>query len=203
MSEKKEFSSSSLKDAIARAAAEFEVDEEQLKYEIITEKTHYFGHSQREIYIRAWLTDGTDEEALSAFVKELLKGMEMELDFQVSYGKGFVKVDFSGADYKLMLYQNGSLLNAVQYILNRLFSDDLGKKVYCECERFRRKKEFELTNQANRYARMVRKTGRPVVLKDLNPFERRVIHVTVNKYADLESKSYGDTFQKDLTIKRK
>ena len=185
------------------AAAEFEVDEEQLKYEIITEKTRYFGHSQREIYIRAWLTDGTDEEALSAFVRELLKEMEMELDFQVSYGKGFVKVDFSGVDYKLMLYQNGNLLNAVQYILNRLFSDDLGKKVYCECERFRRKKEFDLTNQAHRYAHMVRKTGKPVVLKDLDPFERRVIHVTINKYSDLESKSYGDTFQKDLTIKRK
>ena len=40
-------------------------------------------------------------------------------------------------------------------------------------------------------------------LKEMNPFERRIIHMTINKYADLESKSKGDTFQKVITIKKK
>ena len=203
MSMTKEFCASSLKNAIAQAASEFNVDEEKIKYEIITEKTKYFGHSQREIYIKAWPSDGMEEKKLKDFIKNMITMMNIELDFSITDGKGYLTVDFSGGDYKLMLYQNGKLLNAVQYLLNRLYSDIIGKKIYCECERFRKNREQELANLAHRYARTVRKTGRPINLKELNPFERRVIHMTINKYADLESKSRGDDFQKIITIKKK
>ncbi|HLP45460.1 MAG TPA: R3H domain-containing nucleic acid-binding protein [Candidatus Kapabacteria bacterium] len=199
----KEFCSTSLKEALSLAAAEFKVHEEKLKYEIITEKTKYFGHTRREIYIKAWPSDGAEEDRLTGFIKELLKLMDMNLEFNISNGKGFLTVDFNGEDYKLMLYQNGKLLNAVQYLLNRLYSDIIGKKIYCECERFRKNREHELTNLAHRYARTVRKNGKPISLKELNPFERRIIHMTINRYSDLESKSKGDSFQKVITIRKK
>lgn len=203
MTARKEFSSNSLKDAIALAAEEFDTHEDNIKYEIITEKTRYFGHSEREIFIKAWLSDGTEENQLSDFMKKMVKGMDMDLEFNISEGKGFLKVDFSGDDYRLMLYKNGNLLNAVQYLLNRLFSDVVGKKIYCECEKFRKNREHELTHLAHRYAKDVRKNGRAVYLKELNPFERRIIHITINKYADLESVSSGDSFTKVVTIKKK
>jgi spoIIIJ-associated protein len=203
MSMTKEFCSNSLKQAISLAAAEFNINDDQVKYEIITEKTRYFGHSQREIYIKAWPSDGLEHEKLNLFIKQLVEVMDLDLEFNISNGKNFLSVDFSGKDYRLMLYQNGKLLNAVQYLLNRLYSDIIGKKIYCECERFRKNREYELTNLAHRYARNVRRSGRPVSLKELNPFERRIIHMTINKYADLESKSKGDSFQKVITIRKK
>jgi spoIIIJ-associated protein len=203
MSVKKEFCSSSLKDAIANAAAEFDVDEDKIKYEIITEKTRYFGHSQREIYIRAYPSSGSEEEELTLFIKKMIERMSLKLDFRITNGKGFLKVDFNGGDYKLMLYQNGNLLNAVQYILNRLFSEAIGKKIYCECEKFRKNREYELSNLAHRYAKNVRKTGKSINLKELNPFERRIIHMAINKYSDLESKSAGNGFQKVITLRKK
>lgn len=203
MSFTKEFCSNSLKEAIALAANEFSVDEEKIKYEIITEKSKYFGHSQREIYIKAWPSDGAEEEKLTQFINKMIERMSINLDFSISNGKSFLTVDFTGEDYRLMLYQNGKLLNAVQYLLNRLYSDIIGKKIYCECEKFRKNREYELTNLAHRYARNVRKSNKPISLKELNPFERRIIHMTINKYADLESKSKGDSFQKVITIKKK
>ncbi len=51
---KKEFSSASLKEALLKAADEFNVSEEDVRYEIITEKTQYFGFKQRKIHINAW-----------------------------------------------------------------------------------------------------------------------------------------------------
>ncbi|NIM10744.1 MAG: hypothetical protein GTO45_16945 [Candidatus Aminicenantes bacterium] len=203
MTIKKEFSSNSLKEAIALAALEFNTDEDNIKYEIITEKTRYFGHSQREIYIKAWPSDGTEESQLSGFINKMLRDMGMELKFSVSDGKGFVKVDFNGDDYRLMLYKNGNLLNAVQYLLNRLFSDVMGKKIYCECQKFRKNREVELTQLAHRYAKDVKRNGRAVSLKELNPFERRIVHMTINKYSDLESVSSGDSFTKVITIRKK
>ena len=202
MSEKKEFFSHSLKDAIAMAASEFSVDEDKIKYEIITEKTKYFGHSHREIYIFAWPSDEMEQQNLEDFIDNLIQLMSIQLKYKISNGKGFLKVDFRGEDYKLMLYQNGNLLNAIQYLLNRLYSDSIGKKIYCECENFRKNREQELTHLAHRYAKDVKKSGAPVNIKGLNPFERRVIHLTINKYSDLESKSDGDSFQKVITIRK-
>jgi predicted RNA-binding protein Jag len=196
---KQEFSASSLKDAIALAAEKFETDGNNIKYEIITEKTRYFGHSQREIYIRAWPSGGSDDSQMTKFIQLLLDSMSLNLEFSLSNGKGFLKVDFKGKDYRLMLYKNGNLLNAVQYLLNRLYSDFIGKKIYCECEKFRKNREYELSHLAHRHARTVRKSGKSIRLKELNPFERRII----NKYSDLESVSAGDSFQKIITIKKK
>jgi len=203
MSDKKEFVANSLKDAIQKAAEDFGIEEEKLKYRIITEKTKYFGHKQREIFIEAWSSDGSEQKGLEDFVKLLIDEMKMDLQFKLESKSEFLRVNFSGEDYKLMLYQNGNLLNAVQYMLNRLFADDIGKKIYCECENYRKKKEAELSTQAHRFARQVRRNGKAIELPELNPFERRIIHMTINKYMDLESKSDGDNFLKVITIRKK
>lgn len=203
MNDKKEFRSHSLKDAILEAANAFNTCEDNIKYEIITGKTKYFGHKEREIYIRAWLSDGHEQKDLSDFLEKVIKFSKFDLSFDIMEKKGFLKIDFKGNDYKLLLYQNGNLLNAIQYLLNRLFSDETGKKMFCECEQFRKKREQELSTLAHRCAKEVMDENKPINLKGLNPFERRIIHLNINKYSDLESKSEGDGFLKVITIKKK
>ncbi len=203
MTDKKEFVANSLKEAIQKAAEDFDIQEDKLKYRIITEKTKYFGHKQREIFIEAWRSDGSEQKGLEDFIRLLLDEMKVDLRFKLESKDDFLRVNFNGEDYKLMLYQNGNLLNAVQYLINRLFADGVGKKIYCECENYRKKKEVELSAQAHRYARQVRRNGQAVALPEMNPFERRIIHMTINKYSDLESKSDGDNFLKVITIRKK
>jgi len=203
MSEKKEFNANSLKDAITQAAEAFNVEETRVKYRIITEKTKYFGHKQREIFIEAWLADAGEFDGLESFLRNLIAALKVELAYEVDNHPDFTRVTFSGEDYRMVLYQNGNLLNAIQYLLNRLFSDALGKKIYCECQNYRRKKEVELTALAHRLAKQVKRNGKPVNLPQLNPFERRIVHMTINRYSDLESKSEGDNFLKVITVRKK
>lgn len=200
---KKEFSSASLKEALLKAADEFNISEEDVRYEIITEKTKYFGYKQREIHINAWPSEGVDQKQLSGFITSMIDQMGMNLEFKVVEAKGFVSVNFSGEDYKLLLYKNGNLLNAVQYLINRLFGEAVGKKIYCECENFRKTRERELSRMAHQHAKIIRKNGKRIIVKDLNPFERRVVHMIINKYSDLESSSEGDSFLKTITIRKK
>ncbi len=203
MNEKREFQGISLKDALQKAAEVFEVAEEQIKYKIVTEKTKYFGHKNREIYIEAWLSEGGDIESLKNFTREMIGEMQLNLAFDLEEQPDFLRLHFYGDDYRLMLFQNANLLNAVQYLLNRLYSDALGKKIFCECENFRKKKERELSDLAHRMAKKIRRSGTDIQLAPMNPFERRIIHMTINKYSDLESKSEGDHFLKVLTIRKK
>ncbi|MDY0298149.1 MAG: R3H domain-containing nucleic acid-binding protein [Acidobacteriota bacterium] len=203
MSEKKEFFANTLKDALLQASIDLGVAEEDLKYEIVTEKTRFFGRQKREICIRAWAVEEAALPALERFVKQLIDAMGLQLKSSVQEFDEHVMVHFTGRDYRLMLYQNGNLLNAVQYLLNRLFSAGVEKKIFCECENFRRQRERELTQLAHRFAREVKSAGQPLELKELNPFERRIVHMTINKYADLESVSNGDHFLKVITIRPK
>ena len=200
---KKEFSSASLKEALLQAADEFDINEEDVRYEIITEKTKYFGFKQREIHINAWAHEGIDQKELSSFINSMIDQMGLSLEFKLTEGKGFVTANFSGKDYKLLLYKNGNLLNAIQYLLNRLFGEIVGSKIYCECENFRKTREQDLSRLAHQHAKSIRKNGKRVLVRDLNPFERRAGHMIINKYSDLESASAGDSFLKTITIKKK
>lgn len=203
MIEKKEFFSHTLKDALMQAAFHYDVPEDEIKYEIVTEKTRFFGRRKREIYIEAWVEKEDRSESLEGFTRRMIDAMGLQLNFTIRERSRFLMIHFKGRDYRLMLYQNGNLLNAVQYLVNRLYSDSLGKKIYCECENFRKQRERELTQLAHRFAREVKSAGKPVALKELNPFERRIVHMTVNKYNGLESVSEGDSFLKVITIRPK
>lgn len=203
MSEKKEFFAHTLKDALLQASVDLDVPEEEVKYEIVTEKTRFFGRQKREICIRAWASGEAGTRDLEKFVHDLLEAMELQLKFTIREHGQHVMVHFTGRDYRLMLYQNGNLLNAAQYLLNRLFSASVERKIFCECENFRRQREKELTQLAHKFAKEVKSAGRPKELKELNPFERRIVHMTINKYDDLESVSDGDSFLKVITIRPK
>lgn len=201
--EAKEFKAQSLNEAIDRAAGELNVNREQLKYRIIPEKSRYFGHKNKEICIRAW-TEGTRPEnsRILTFIQDVLRLMDLDLAVKTHSRDESLQIIFSGDDFKLLLYRNGELLNSFQYLLNRLFSAELEKKIYCECNNFRKNKERELSRLAHRHARSIQKSGRPVTLRNLTPFERRIIHMTINQYPDIESVSKGNRFLKTLTIQK-
>ncbi len=202
---KKEYFASSLQDALLGAAKDLCVDKGDVKYEIITEKTKYFGHKKREIYIRAWVSQGDEYKAVELYLDKVFKAADFDLSYQVEEDEedDFLRVVFSGNDFKLLLYQNGKLLNSFQYLLNRMFALSLGRKIYCECENFRKKKADELTALAKKYAQQIKKgqKEKEIVIKKLNPFERRIVHMTINSYSELESLSVGDGFEKNLIIK--
>lgn len=202
MIEKKEFFSNSLKEVIAIAADDFGVDDKDVRYEIVTGKTKYFGHKKREIYINAWIAKKT-ENSIANFLDNIIDEMEIDITFEFEEQDDFLRVNFNGDDYRLLLYQNGNLLNAFQYLLNRLFSETIEKKIYCECESFRKNREKELTHITNKHAKDVGRSGKSVQMKELNPFERRIVHMTVNKFPELQSFSEGDSFLKVITISKK
>jgi spoIIIJ-associated protein len=201
--EKSEFKANSLNGALLLAAEEFQTEPENIKYKIIPEKSRYFGHKNKEIFIEAWI-DGEKKELnkLNHFLKELISKMNLNLSSRFSVKDEFVQIEFNGNDFKLLLYKNGELLNAIQYLLNRLFSKSVEKKIFCECNGFRRNKEKELSRLAHKHARNIEKNGKTIVLKDLTPFERRIIHLTINKYSGIESVSAGNNFLKTITIQK-
>ena len=195
-SEIPEFKGKNLEEAIAHAEHVLKILRTQLNYEIVTEKTKLFGLKTREIVIRAWAKQPPEESAVTKFLTEFLPLFPLELSFQVKQKNDFLYVIFNGNDKQLLLWKDGSLLLALQHILNKI-SD---QKVQVDCEFFRVRKEKRLKEFAQQIGRQVLDTGREEILDLMNPYERRIIHMTINQFQGIASESIGEGFLKQIKI---
>jgi len=192
---KQEFKAKNLEDAIGEAEHVLKIPRSELNYEIVTEKTKLFGIS-KEIVIRAWPKIEAEENAVADFLGKLLPHFPLEITYDIKKRNGIVYVIFDGNDKQLLLWKDGSLLLALQHILNKIST----QKVQVDCEFFRKRKEKKLREFAQQVARQVDETGKNEVLDLMNPYERRIVHIAVNQVPGITSESLGEGFLKRVKI---
>ncbi len=191
-----EFKGKNLEEAVSLAEHVLKLTRTEMNYEIVTEKTKLFGLKSKEIVIRAWPKEPLEETPVQKFLEELARVFPLELTFQVKRKNDILYVVFDGNDKQLLLWKDGSLLLALQHILNKLSTT----KVQVDCEFFRKRKERRLKDFAQQVGREVAESGRQEILEPLNPYERRIIHLTVNQIQGITSESIGDGFLKRIKI---
>ena len=139
-------------------------------------------------------------EAFSASAKEFLgkvfDAMHLEVQIDTSYDKenNCLDIELSGKEMGVIIGKRGQTLDSLQYLtklaINTNTEEKIKVKVDTEDYRNRRKKTLE--NLASNVAYKVKKTGRPVELEPMNPFERRVIHSTLQNNHYVKTHSVGE-----------
>jgi spoIIIJ-associated protein len=190
-----EFKGKNLEEAIGHAEHKLKIPRAELNYEIVTEKTKLFGIS-KEIVIRAWPKLDSEENAVANFLEELMRVFPLEITYQIRKKNGHVFVIFDGEDKQLLLWKDGSLLLALQHVLNKISP----QKVQVDCEFFRKRKEKKLRDFAQQVAQQVCDSGRNEILDLMNPYERRIVHIAVNQVPGITSESLGEGFLKRVKI---
>lgn len=77
------------------------------------------------------------------------------------------------------------------------------KRVTLDTENYRKKREETLVKLANRIAGKVARTGKRVVLEPMNPYERRILHATLQNNPKVETISEGEEPYRRVIIKKK
>jgi spoIIIJ-associated protein len=168
----------------------------QFNYEIVAEKTKLFGIKTKEIVIRAWAKTAKDSEPATRFLDELLKQYPLDLKYHTKKNHDILFIIFEGRDKGLLLQKDGALLLAFQHILNKVSP----QKVQTDCDFFRRRKERELKDYVQNVAKRVRESGRKETLDPMNPYERRLVHITVNQIQGISTESIGEGFLKKVKV---
>jgi len=194
--EKREFTGRNLEEVISLAEHRMKLPREQFYYEIVAEKTRLFGIKAKEIVIRAWPKKESEEDTIENFLDRLKDVFPLELSYQVKKRNGLVYVIFDGPDKALLLREEGTLLLAIQHVLNKISQ----VKVQVDCEFFRKRKENRLRDFAHSVARQVAETGRDEVLDFMNPYERRIVHIAVNQIPGVTTESLGEGFLKKMKV---
>ena len=194
--QQQEFKGRNLEDAISLAEHTLKLQRSKFTYEIVTEKTKLFGTKTKEVVIRAWEKTTSDKAPVLKFLDDLLKKFPIDIRYHSQNRNGMLYIIFDGPDKSLLLRKDGALLLALQHILNKISAE----KVQTDCDFYRKKKEQALKEQAQTAAQHVQETGRPETLDFMNPYERRIIHITANQISGITSERFGEGFLKKMTI---
>ncbi|MCL2006901.1 MAG: protein jag [Treponema sp.] len=102
----------------------------------------------------------------------------------------------------ILIGKKGKNLDALQLLANiyagRLGREDL--RVILDSENYRIRREESLVRLAYTVADRVRENRGSVLLEPMNPFDRRLIHTTLNDIADVETKSEGEGLYKQVRV---
>ena len=102
----------------------------------------------------------------------------------------------------MIIGKKGKNIDALQLLAN-VYAGKLGRediKVILDSENYRIRREESLVRIAYESAEQVRRTGRSILLEPMNPFERRIIHTTLNDIVDIETKSEGEGLYKQVRV---
>lgn len=113
-----------------------------------------------------------------------------------------VVLSLDGEDIGAVIGRRGGTLDALQYLTGLVANRVEGNycRITLDCENYREKREKTLEALARRLALSVVRTGRPCTLEPMNPYERRVIHSTVQKVEGATSTSIGEEPNRRVVI---
>ena len=146
-----------------------------------------------------------ENHPLEAFLRDIATQMGIDLDFSVKANDELVFVEITGKDTGTIIGKRGSTLDAVQCLASYVVNKDSDNyiRVILDAENYRAKREKTLVNLANRLAGKVERSGRPTTLEPMNPYERKVIHCTLQNHPNVKTRSEGQDPYRKVIIETK
>lgn len=194
--EYREFTAKTVDDAIVEAAIQLETTSDKLDYEVIEKGSNGFlGIGSRPAKIRARKildTKGKVEE----FLSQVFEAMQIQVNVNIEQNEEdkVMNIDLSGDDMGVLIGKRGQTLDSLQYLVSLVVNKDEEDyiRVKVDTENYRQRRKDTLDNLAKNIAFKVKRTGKPVVLEPMNPYERRVIHSALQNDRYVETHSEGD-----------
>ena len=144
------------------------------------------------------------QEKVGGLVRNVLTAMGLSLDVQVLDTPDAIRVEISGEGGEVLVKRKGEALDALQQIVNTGFRRELDddRSFLVDYMGYRRGKDDEL-KQIARFTMEKAKSSGPQEMGPLNPYSRRLVHLTVAEDPTMSSESIGDAFLKTVIISKK
>jgi spoIIIJ-associated protein len=224
----KEFEGKSEKEAIDNAVEALNLDREQFDVEIV-EASRKGIFRKGNVRIRVYIEDldeddeagdtaspeqreSTEPEPQNDFEREMIDYVETLTEkmgypgrVHVSFRRpGKVGLSIDSEHSGILIGKKGKNLDAIQLLANIYAGKmDDHNRVVVDAENYRSRHEENIVRMAKKTASYVRKSGKSRLLEPMNPFERRLVHTTLNDMKDIETKSEGDGLYKQVRVSRR
>ena len=223
-----EYEGKTEKEAIEMAVADLNLERDQFDVEILetqknslfkkgyvkirvhtfedNEKTSSFGSGsakeKKSPFVEV-VPKGEFEEKLIDFIKSMIEKMGYDVKVAIAYREDKkIGIRLESSASSILIGRKGKNLDALQLLAN-IYAGRLGHeetRIILDTENYRIRREEALVRLAYTTADKVRTTKKSILLEPMNPFERRLIHTTLNDIPDVETKSDGDGLYKQVRV---
>ena len=128
--------------------------------------------------------------------------MGLTLTAQAEDMEDGLRINLTGEDGSLLIRKQGEALAALQHVVAAVFRNeaDERRRLVVDCQGYRQGKDAELKQMARFLAEKARDSGHAQEIGPLNPYERRIVHLSVGEVESVSSESIGDAFEKTVII---
>lgn len=104
-----------------------------------------------------------------------------------------IKIDISGKDMGQVIGRRGDTLDAIQYLTSLVLNQNSEEhlRLTIDTENYRAKRAESLERLARKMAVKVCKYHRAMTLEPMNPYERRIIHASLQNFRGVTTHSTG------------
>ena len=135
-------------------------------------------------------------------MEEIVDRWGLDLEVTGSAQDDTVTIALNGPDDGVLTADDGQVLEALQYLVSkmtsRLLTDNV--RVLLDAGGHRSKRDQAIRDRATEAANAAKESGRKVRLEPLNPYERRVVHLTLKPDEGIRTYSIGRGYLKRVTI---
>jgi spoIIIJ-associated protein len=196
--EYKEYSAKTVEEAITNASMALGVASTDLEYEVIEKgSTGFLGIGSKPAIIKARKKESFTDD-VQEYLENLFRAMDIDATIKIDYDaeSSNMNIDLEGQDMGVIIGKRGQTLDALQYLIslyvNKIKPTEDYVRVKLDTENYRARRRDTLEHLAKNIAFKVKKTRRPFALEPMNPFERRIIHSTLQNDRYVETRSEGE-----------
>lgn len=138
------------------------------------------------------------------FLNDVFNKMNMKVDIDIKLDQNNnMDIELSGDNMGVLIGKRGQTLDSLQYLISLVVNknSDQYVRIKLDTENYRSRRKETLENLASNIAYKVRKTGRKFTLEPMNPYERRIIHSTLQNNRYVKTHSEGEEpFRKVIIV---
>lgn len=130
-----------------------------------------------------------------------LMGIDAEA-FVTHQDREEVGLEIRGSDVGHTIGHHGAALDALQLVLAIIVNrgTDHAVRILLDAEGYRERRKQMLEKMAHTHAAKAKEAGKEIVVTDLKPYERRIVHLALKDDPDVETYSEGEGDDRHLVI---
>jgi len=192
-----------VQEAVSLALDELRADENRVVIEVLDEGNKgLFGILKGKMAkVRVTLKETSSDKA-KAFLLDIFEKMNIAAELDVMEDEESVSIKINGKDIGIIIGRRGETLDSLQYLTSLVVNKnrEYYQRVVLDVENYRQKREDTLVNLASRLAERVVKYKKNITLEPMNPYERRIIHSSLQNHRYVETYSVGDEPNRKVVI---
>ena len=122
--------------------------------------------------------------------------MKLDVNVKTQYNEesGILVIDLQGDDMGTLIGKRGQTLDSLQYLVSLVVNKGIDGYIHvkADTENYRERRKQTLENLAKNIASKVKRSRKPVTLEPMNPYERRIIHSSLQNDRFVTTYSEGE-----------